>query len=238
MPRSGGISAWSNSLIVTTLKRGSLYLIPLAADGKTPRGPLQRYFQSENRYRDTAISPDMKTIYVATDPGGLTESASGGVTQSMQNPGAILAFTFAGDGQSAAGVATPAPAADSASSSETSAAGGIAPVFTAAQALRGRTAYDANCVSCHGHDLINAHYGPPLAGPYFEGKWAGRSVASLYQAVRDRMPPSRPAALTPAAYADIVALILETNGVPSGSSEMSSTLGELEPMTITLPAAQ
>jgi hypothetical protein len=63
------------------------------------RGPVVRYFQSENRYRDTAFSPDMKTIYVATDNGGVAESLSGGATTKMRNPGSILVFTYSGDGQ-------------------------------------------------------------------------------------------------------------------------------------------
>ena len=94
MPAKGGVPGWEKSLLVPTLKRGSLYRIPLAADGRTLRGPVERYFQTENRYRDTAISRDMKTIYVATDPGGPVEALGGGTTTSLANPGAILAFTF------------------------------------------------------------------------------------------------------------------------------------------------
>jgi hypothetical protein len=96
MPKSGGIPGWENSLIVTTLKRGSIYRIPLGPDGRTLRGPIERYFQSENRFRDTAFSPDYKTMYVATDNGGLTEAMSGGTTGTMQNPGSILVFTYKG----------------------------------------------------------------------------------------------------------------------------------------------
>ena len=98
MPTQGdGIPGWENSLIVTTLKRGSIYRIPLAADGRHLRGPIERYFQSENRFRDTAFSPDKKTMYVITDNGGLAESSSGGTTTTMHNPGALLAFTYKGD---------------------------------------------------------------------------------------------------------------------------------------------
>ncbi len=98
MPDKGGIPGWENSLLVTTLKRGSIYRLPLAEDGRSLRGPIERYFQSENRFRDIAFSPDMKTIYVATDPGGWAEASGGGTTQHMQNPGAILSFTYTGDG--------------------------------------------------------------------------------------------------------------------------------------------
>ena len=68
----------------------------------------------------------------------------------------------------------------SARAAETAAAPATgAPVtFTAEQAARGKTAYDANCVSCHGPDLVSANYGPPLAGAYFEGKWVGQTVGA------------------------------------------------------------
>ena len=229
MPKSGGIPGWDNSLIVTTLKRGSIYRIPLAADGRALRGPIERYFQSENRFRDTAISPDMKTIYVATDPGGLAESASGGTTTTMQNPGAILVFTYKGSGSTAD--ATTAPV-DQTSSVEVGAAAGTPPAFTAAQADRGKVAYNSNCASCHGQTLVNATYGTPLAGPYFDGKWRGRSVGALFQYAHDRMPPSRAGALPDATYADITAYVLRTNGFEPGTTELPADIATLNTMTI------
>jgi PQQ-dependent dehydrogenase (s-GDH family) len=96
-PASGGIPGFDNALLVTTLKRGSLYRVPLSADGKSVAGPIERYFQTVNRYRDLAISPDNRTIYIATDPGGLTEAADGGATDKVVNRGAILVFTYQGN---------------------------------------------------------------------------------------------------------------------------------------------
>ncbi|RYE86483.1 MAG: L-sorbosone dehydrogenase, partial [Hyphomicrobiales bacterium] len=151
MPESGGIPGWENSLITTTLKRGSLYLLPLSEDGRSLRGPIQRYFQSENRFRDVALSPDYKTIYVATDNGGLAGSMSGGTTTTMQNPGAILVFTYTGEGGTAAAATEPA-AADTAAAAPDRPAGTLPVTFTAEQATRGQTAYNANCVSCHGQN--------------------------------------------------------------------------------------
>lgn len=95
-PATGGIPGFDNALLVTTLKRGSIYRIPLSADGQTRAGPIERYLHTRNRYRDTAISPDHRTIYVATDPGGITEGLAGGVTDQLANRGAILAFTYSG----------------------------------------------------------------------------------------------------------------------------------------------
>jgi len=232
MPTSGGIPGWGKSLLVTTLKRGSLYRVPLSDDGKSVSGPIERYFQSENRFRDTAISPDWKTIYVATDNGGLAEKTGGGVVQSMQNPGSILAFTYTGEGSTADTTTTPS---EPPNQDVTDTGGGATPVFTAEQNERGKTAYLSSCATCHGADLISAHYGPPLAGSFFAGKWGGRSVADLF-AYAKKMPPSRPASLPDQTYADMVAHILATNGVAAGDKELPADPAALAAMTI--PKAQ
>ena len=91
-PETGGIPAFDNALLVTALKRGSVYRVPLSVDGKSVSGPIERYFQTENRYRDLAISPDGQTIYVATDSEGLHEALAGGVNDKVANSGAILVF--------------------------------------------------------------------------------------------------------------------------------------------------
>ncbi|MGV8855225.1 MAG: glucose/sorbosone family PQQ-dependent dehydrogenase [Devosia sp.] len=235
MPDSGGIPGWENSLIVTTLKRGSIYVLPLAADGKTLRGPIARYFQSENRFRDTAFSPDKKTIYVATDPGGLAEALNGGTTTSMHNPGSILVFRYTGNSGAAAQPAAGEQAAMTATAAENSSG---APSFTAAQAERGKIAYSANCVACHGQNLISATYGTPLAGRYFAGKWNGKSVGDLYRKAHDTMPPSRPGSLPGADYAEIVAYILSVNGLAAGDVEMPADPDALDAMTVVTGAVQ
>ena len=43
----------------------------------------------------------IKTIYIATDSGGIAEALAGGTTSTMKNPGAILAFTYTGEGDGA-----------------------------------------------------------------------------------------------------------------------------------------
>lgn len=229
MPQSGGVPGWENSLITTTLKRGSLYLLPLAEDGRSLRGPIERYFQSENRFRDIALSPDFRTIYVATDNSGLAEAMSGGTTNTMQNPGAILVFTYTGEG---GGTATAPAAAETAPAETAMAASGGQPVtFTAEQAARGKTAYAANCVSCHGQNLISATYGTPLAGPYFDSKWRGKTAAALFAKAKT-MPPSRPDSLGDETYADLVAYMLEVNGLPAGDVPLPTDPDALEQMVV------
>ena len=233
--QSKGIPGWDRVLLVSTLKRGSLYVLPLTPDGKAAAGAFSRYFRSENRFRDTAVSPDGKTIYVATDFGGLAEAAAGGITTKMQDAGAILAFTYMGEG-TGADVEEPPTVSKAQEPSGTSAAkiitGGIPPEFTAAQAAAGRTAYNANCAVCHGSTLTNGTMGTPLAGQYFQRMWLGRSVRAFYDRAHKTMPPAAPASLPANLYANIVAYVLEVNGFKPGDKPMPAGGDALDKMVI------
>jgi PQQ-dependent dehydrogenase (s-GDH family) len=229
-----GIPGWDRVLLVTTLKRGSLYVVPLTPDGKAAAGHLSRYFQSENRFRDTAVSPDGKTIYIATDPSGVAQTLAGGVTTTMQDPGAILAFTYTGEGT---GVETEQRTVSEAKPPKREArpakmAGGIAPQFTAKQAAAGKTAYNANCAVCHGSSMTNGTMGTPLAGEYFKNEWFGRSVRAFYDRAHKTMPPAAPGSLPKDSYADIVAYILELNGFKAGDAPLPAGGEALDKMAI------
>ncbi len=227
-----GIPGWDKVLLITTLKRGSMYVLPLTANGKAAAGHMSRYFQSDNRYRDTAVNPDGKTIYIATDPGGMAEAVSGGATRKMQDPGAILAFTYVGEG---APVTSAVPRVVSsvreASGAAAVSTAGILPQFTSAQSAAGKTAYNANCAACHGNTMTNGTFGPPLAGEYFRNAWAGKTVRAFHDKSRT-MPPAAPASLQAKIYNDVVAYILETNGFKAGNTKLSGGAQELEKMTI------
>jgi mono/diheme cytochrome c family protein len=229
-----GIPGWGRVLLVTTLKRGSLYVVPLDAGGKSVAGPISRYFQSENRYRDTAVHPDGRTIYIATDSGGVAQSLSGGLATKMQDPGAILAFTYNREG---APPSTDAPPVVTENQPKPDVprpviAGAIPPQFTAAQAAAGKTAYNANCAVCHGSTLRNGTMGTPLAGEYFQRAWAGRTVRDLLDRVHKTMPPAKPGSLPKRVYADVVAWILDVNGAKRGNKTLSADGEALEKMVI------
>ena len=87
------IPGWKNSLMVLSLIRGAVYRLQLAADGRSVQGPPAELFKSANRYRDIALNPDGRTIYLATDPSGPSRSANGG-TQPLANPGSILELKY------------------------------------------------------------------------------------------------------------------------------------------------
>jgi mono/diheme cytochrome c family protein len=197
-----------------------LYVVGLSADGQSVRGPFSRYFQSDNRYRDMAISPDGKTIYIATDPVGLAEATSGGITRTMTNKGSILAFTYVGEGTGApiepARTTTAAPAKPAAP-----AVAGAAPQYRAAQAAAGKMAFDADCAVCHGNTLRNGTMGPPLAGEAFNAVWAGRSVRALFDSAKT-MPPANAGSLSDETYASIIAYVLQVNGYAAGETALTT----------------
>ena len=226
-----GIPGWDRVLLVTTLKRGSLYVLPLTANGQAAAGHMSRYFQSENRYRDTAIHPNGRTIYIATDPGGLAEARGGGATRTMQNPGAILSFTYVGEGFSKPPEQPDAVSGAQPATTDPKIAGGIRPQYTREQAAAGKIAYNAHCAVCHGNTMTNGTFGPPLAGEYFKKTWSGRSMHRFLDRAKT-MPPAAPNSLEEDTYVKIVAFILETNGFKAEGTKLPASGDALDKMVI------
>jgi PQQ-dependent dehydrogenase (s-GDH family) len=90
---AGAIPEWANSLLMPSLKEGTVYRLPLEQDGAALGEP-ETLWRTVNRYRDTAVSADGLSIYVATDSGGMALDASGEPTNGLEHPGAILEFRF------------------------------------------------------------------------------------------------------------------------------------------------
>ncbi len=93
---NGGIPGWANSLLITSLKRGSILRYKLSADGLTIPGSQIEYFNTNNRFRDIAVNPAGNEFYVITDNSGATSGPSSGFTTILDNPGTILKFTYQG----------------------------------------------------------------------------------------------------------------------------------------------
>ncbi|MGB9067660.1 MAG: PQQ-binding-like beta-propeller repeat protein [Candidatus Acidiferrales bacterium] len=100
-------------------------------------------------------------------------------------------------------------------------AGGPAVSITVAQANRGKSVYDDNCASCHGANLDDGQFGPPLRGSAFKVRWSSQSADALYSYIAAKMPPSAPAGLNDRAYADVEAYILHANGIAPGGAELA-----------------
>src|ERR1019366_7940186 len=104
--------------------------------------------------------------------------------------------------------------------------------FTPTQAAEGRLAYDKACRQCHGRDLDDGDFAPPLRGSAFLRKWGGKSVEELFTYTSQRMPSDAPGSLGARVYAGLVAYMLEMNNVASGVREMPSVASALAPMRI------
>jgi alcohol dehydrogenase (cytochrome c) len=94
--------------------------------------------------------------------------------------------------------------------------------YTAAQAARGRAAYNDNCSSCHGGNLDDGQFGPPVKGAAFRTQWHNQSPSALLTFVSTKMPPSAPNGLDDQTYADIDAYLMQQNGERAGAAELSA----------------
>ena len=104
-------------------------------------------------------------------------------------------------------------------------------VYTGAQADRGKAAYDAACIRCHGADLAGTT-APALTGDRFLATFGNETVDRLFLKIRDTMPPNFGTILDDNARIDIVSYILRVNGYPAGRRELTPAGDELAAMQI------
>ena len=105
-------------------------------------------------------------------------------------------------------------------------------VFTAEQAARGSEEYQQECAQCHLDDLLGDGIAPSLIGAPFHFRWSELSVGDMLVAIRTTMPQGAPASLSPRAYVDIVAYLLERNDFPAGDMELPTDQDVLESIII------
>lgn len=91
---SPAIPGWANSILITGMRAGAVYRLKLTADGQHVDGKPVQYFKSNDRYRDIAINPDGRRIYLVTDNHGVTADASGRTTDILTNPASLLELTY------------------------------------------------------------------------------------------------------------------------------------------------
>ena len=96
-----------------------------------------------------------------------------------------------------------------------------AQTYTAAQAEAGRASYATNCAVCHGENLQGGA-GPALSGSSFAARWGTHTTSELLTLVQAAMPPGIPGVLNEAEYLEVIALMLETNGVAPGADALTA----------------
>src|SRR5277367_2854920 len=92
--------------------------------------------------------------------------------------------------------------------------------FTAGQAAQGKTAYGKSCASCHGQNLNGGEFANALRGPSFSQSWGGKSAESLFTYITTKMPPANPGELDAQTTAQVIAYILQGNGVQPGEKAL------------------
>lgn len=104
--------------------------------------------------------------------------------------------------------------------------------YTASQAAEGKTAFTQACASCHGANLDDGEFAPPLKGAAFTGKWGGKSADQVFDYMSSKMPPGQPNSLGAEAYAQILAYVLSENNVPAGTAALPSEAAALAKVMI------
>ena len=96
-------------------------------------------------------------------------------------------------------------------------------VYTEEQAARGAEVIEAVCRECHDdEEFVGA----------FIRSWAGASVAALFDDIYSLMPEDQPGSLPVQQYADVIAYILQLNGLPPGEVELGAARESLERVLI------
>jgi PQQ-dependent dehydrogenase (s-GDH family) len=97
--KQDGIPGWDHSLLLPSLKHGTVYRMPLNARGTAVVGDPDdhEHFKTVNRYRDVVTGPDGLALFVATDvEGSPTHDLSGRPTRKVEHSGSILEFRYTG----------------------------------------------------------------------------------------------------------------------------------------------
>jgi alcohol dehydrogenase (cytochrome c) len=113
--------------------------------------------------------------------------------------------------------------------------GPVSPTFTAAQATAGSKLYEQQCAGCHGSNLDNGEFGPPISGEEFLTRWGNRRVDEVFDFVQGMMPPAAPGSLTPEQVTNLVAFILQKNSVAISDQPLPSDPAALSKMIMPTP---
>ena len=108
-------------------------------------------------------------------------------------------------------------------------------IFTQAQATAGQAGYEENCASCHGNTLEGFGLIPSLTGAVFAGRWGDKPADQLANSI-NRMPPGAEGSLDPSEYTQILAYVLEHNGLSAGNTALPTGIDALA--TLTIPASE
>jgi mono/diheme cytochrome c family protein len=108
-------------------------------------------------------------------------------------------------------------------------------VYSEEQAKRGRITYSEHCLECHGRDLRGDVENRPLTGGEFFSNWDGLPVLTLFDRIKNTMPGDTPGTLSRQQVADILAFVLQFDGLPAGKTELGTRAEVLGQIRIETP---
>jgi len=94
--------------------------------------------------------------------------------------------------------------------------------YTSQQAAAGAKSYKKSCASCHGATLQGG-MGPALVGKPFWQAYGGKKVSTLWSGVHTEMPMMAPNSVPATDSVNIMAFLLQKNGVSAGATPLDDT---------------
>ena len=88
-------------------------------------------------------------------------------------------------------------------------------VYTAAQAARGKSTFEAKCSGCHETSQFS--------GNDFQKEWDGKALKEIWDIASGTMPEDNPGSLKQEEYGDILAYFLSLNQYPVGEKELEGS---------------
>jgi mono/diheme cytochrome c family protein len=106
------------------------------------------------------------------------------------------------------------------------------------QANRGKTLYDEKCAECHGTmKTVTPDMAPLLNDHVFQSAWKDRSLADLFDKIRDTMPPNKAGSVSPQQLVDLIAYLLSANAMPAGDMPLAYDAETLKQLRLEFPSS-
>lgn len=94
--------------------------------------------------------------------------------------------------------------------------------YQAVQAERGAVLYQQQCAACHLPDLQGSFEAVALRGSAFADNWRNRTPAQMLDLLQRTMPTQAPGSLSEDEYLDIIAFLLQANGIAARADALAT----------------
>ncbi len=99
--------------------------------------------------------------------------------------------------------------------------------YRSEQAERGAELYRRHCAACHLPDLQGSFEAVALRGGNFVDNWRNRTPGQMLDLLRRTMPTQAPGSLRDDEYVELIAFLLQANGVPASADALAANSPEV-----------